>query len=98
MAASHIIIINQYYVDNGICRANSWVQDFQERENPQLTTYAGVDSHHTNGLSDIHIRYIQDNDIDTMIHDHKKWPVPSLLTCVPMISDMPTIHTMPIHC
>ena len=74
MATSHGIIIKQYHADNGIFRANAWVQDYQENANQHLTTYAGVDAHHTNGLSDRRIRDIQDNGIAMIIHAQHKWP------------------------
>ena len=68
MTASYGIIINQYHADNGIFRSNAWVQEFQEHANPQLTTYSGLDAHHTNGLSEIRIRDIQDNGRAMMLH------------------------------
>ena len=72
MAASHVIIIKQNHADNDIFRANAWVQDCQERSNTQLTTYAGVHAHHTNGLSEICIREIQDNIRAMMLHAQQK--------------------------
>ena len=74
MASSHGIIINQYHTDNGILRANCWVQDCQERANPQITTYDGVDDHHTNGLGERRIRDIQDKFRYMMIHSQHKCP------------------------
>ena len=55
-------------------RENAWFQECQERANPQLTTYAGVDAHHTNGLAEIRRRYIQENGIARMLHNQQKWP------------------------
>ena len=74
MSASHIIIINQYHAENGIFRANAWVQDYQERANPQLTIYAVVGTHHTIGLAEIQIRDIQENCRAVMLHAQHKWP------------------------
>ena len=74
MSESHGIIIKQYHVDNGIFRANAWVQDSQEPANTQLTNYAGVDAYHNNGLSKRLIRYIQDNGRSMMLHSQWKCP------------------------
>ena len=54
--------------------ANAWVQYCQERTNIQLATYAGVDDHHTYGLAEIIIRYIQDNGGDIILHAQQKFP------------------------
>ena len=72
MEASHGITIKKYHSDNGIFKQNAWVQDCQERANPQITTYAGVDAPHINGLSEIRIRYIQDNIRAMMLHAQHK--------------------------
>ena len=74
MAASHGIIIKQYHADNGIFRANAWAQDCQERANPQLTTYAGLNAHHTNGLAESRTRNIQENGRAMMLHVQQKFP------------------------
>ena len=55
------ITCSQWHDGNNIFRANVWFQDCQERANPQLTTYSGVDDRHTNGLAERRIRHIQDN-------------------------------------
>ena len=72
MSASHGIIIKKYHSDNGIFRANTWVQYCQEHANPQLTTYGRVDDHHTNGLAERCNRDIQDNGRDMMIYAQHK--------------------------
>ena len=74
MAASHGIIIKKYHDDNGIFIENAWVQYCQERANPQLTTYAEVDYHHTNGLSEKRIRDNQENVRSMMLHSQQKQP------------------------
>ena len=74
MESSHSIIVKQYHYYNGIFRANSWVQDLQERANPHLKNYYGVGSHQTNILAERIIRDIQDNGRAMMLHAQQKWP------------------------
>ena len=74
MVASHGIIIKKYHAENENFRANAWVQNYQERANPKITTYDGVDAHHSNGLAGRCIRDIQDNVRSMMIHAQQKWP------------------------
>ena len=74
MSASHDIIIEQYHADNGIFRANAWVQDCQERSNTHITTYYGLGAHHNNGLAERRVRYIQDNDRAMILYAQQKIP------------------------
>ena len=50
--ASHRVQILHYHADNGIFCANKWIQSCQSSSKPQGMTFAGVDSHHTNGLAE----------------------------------------------
>ena len=72
-AASHGVQILHYHADNGIFRANKWVQSCQSGSKPQGMTFAGVDAHHTNGLAERRIRDIQDNGRAMLIHASHKW-------------------------
>ena len=72
MSTSHGIITNQYHADNVIFKENAWVQDCQGTSNPHLTTYVGLDAHHTNGLSERRIRDIKDNGRAMMLHVQQK--------------------------
>ena len=85
MTASHSIIIKQYDADNGKFRANTWVQDCQERANTHLTKWNGVDAHHTNGLSEICIRDIQDNCRAMILHSQHKWSEPITANLCPYV-------------
>ena len=73
ISSSSGIIIKQYHAENVIFRANAWIQDCQYRANPQLTTYVGVDVHHTNGLREGNIKDIQDSGTAMILHAQNKW-------------------------
>ena len=72
-ASSHGVQILNYHADNGVFRANNWIKACQSDPNPQGMTFAGVDTHHTNGLTNRQIRDIQDNGRAMMIHATHKW-------------------------
>ena len=50
--------IKAYHVDNGIFKANQWVQEC--RTNGQPLTFAGVNAHHQNGIAERRIRELQE--------------------------------------
>ena len=72
-ASSHGVQILNYHADNGVFRANNWTKACQSDPNPQGMMFAGVDDHHTNGLVERRIWYIQDNSRAMMIHATHKW-------------------------
>ena len=72
-AASHHVQILNYHADNGIFRANDWIKYFQSEPNPQGMSFSGVDDHHTNGISERRIRYIQDSGRTMLIHAAHRW-------------------------
>jgi hypothetical protein len=71
-AKSHGINIQSYHADNGIFRANKWVQHCQT--NGQTITYAGVNAHHQNGIAERRIRELQDLTRTMLIHAARRWP------------------------
>ena len=51
------IHIQHYHADNGIFKAHGWVRDCFDKH--QKVKYAGVNSHHQNGIAKIRIRWLQ---------------------------------------
>ena len=72
-AAENGIKIEHYHADNGIFRANAWVQDCLHRDTPQAITYAGVDAHHANGMAESRIKDLQDNGLTMILHAAQRW-------------------------
>ena len=65
-ARSHGIKIQAYHADNGIFRANAWVQNCIQAE--QSLTFAGVNAHHQNGIAERRIREVQELTRTMLIH------------------------------
>jgi len=61
-----------YHADNGIFRANKWV--ILCEANKQRLTFAGVNSHHQNGIAERRIREIQELARTMMMHANHKLP------------------------
>jgi hypothetical protein len=59
-ARQHGVEITAYHADNGIFRANKWVEECQGSR--QRLTFAGVNAHHTNGLAERRIRSLHSQD------------------------------------
>ena len=70
-AAQRGVQIRAYHADNGIFRANKWVNDC--REHRQGLSFAGVNAHHQNGLAERRIRSLQDMTRAMLIHANKRW-------------------------
>ena len=68
----HGVEIKSYHADNGIFRANLWVNDCRVSDQP--LTFAGVGAHHQNGFAERRIRTIQGLARTMMIHANKRWP------------------------
>lgn len=67
----HGVIIQNYHADNGIFKANKWVDECRKME--QGLTFAGVNAHHSNGLAERRIRSLQDLTRAMLIHQHRRW-------------------------
>ena len=50
----HGVKVRAYHADNGIFRANKWVDEC--RKEHQTLTFAGVNAHHSNGLAAMAVR------------------------------------------
>ena len=72
-ADSHNVQILNYHAYNGIFRANEWIKDCQGEPNPQGMSFSGVDAHHTNGISERRIRYVQDSGCTMLFHASHQW-------------------------
>jgi hypothetical protein len=57
-ASTHGISVKAYHANNGIFKANKWVESC--RKAGQGLTFAGVSSHHENGIAERRIKEIQD--------------------------------------
>ena len=71
-ARNHGIAIKSYHADNGIFRANAWVQHCMKMN--QTLTFAGVNAHHQNGIAERRIRELQELARTMMIHAARRWP------------------------
>jgi hypothetical protein len=68
----HGVEIKAYHADNGIFRANKWVDNC--RNSGQTLTFAGVNAHHSNGHAERRIRSLQDLTRTMLIHANRRWP------------------------
>ncbi len=66
------ITIRRYHADNGIFRANKWVQRCIEGE--QTLSFAGVNAHHQNGVAEKRIRDLQELARTSLIFAKRRWP------------------------
>ena len=64
--------IKAYQSDNGIFRANKWVEECMKHQ--QGLTFAGFNAHHENGICERRIRLLQDLTRTQLIHANRKWP------------------------
>ena len=71
-ARSHGITIKGYHADNGIFRANKWVEHCLSQH--QRLSFAGVNAHHQNGIAERRIRELQELARTMMIHAARRWP------------------------
>ena len=67
----HGVEVKHYHADNGIFRANKWVDAC--RTQGQGLTFAGVNAHHSNGLAERRIRSLQDLTRAMLIHQNRRW-------------------------
>jgi len=73
--------VSAYHADNGIFRANKWVDEC--RANRQTLTFAGVNAHHSNGLAERRIRSLQDLTRSQLIHMDRRWRMQSTVNLWP---------------
>ena len=66
------IRVQHYHADNGIFKANKWVNDCQKCG--QGLTFAGVNAHHQNGQAEARIRRLQELTRTQLAHAKRKWP------------------------
>ena len=66
------VSVRAYHADNGIFRANKWVESCTKSN--QRLTFAGVNAHHQNGVAERRIRELQELVRRMMIHANRKWP------------------------
>ena len=70
-AKSMGITIKGYHADNGIFRANAWMNSCNQQD--QSMTFAGVNAHHQNGIAERRIRELQDMARTMLIHAKNRW-------------------------
>ena len=71
-ARQHGVTIRGYHADNGIFKANKWMESC--RSQSQSLTFAGVNAHHQNGVAERRIRTLQELTRAMLIHANKLWP------------------------
>ena len=71
-ALTHGIKICAYHADNGIFKANAWVNHCNQHN--QAITFAAVNAHHQNGIAERRIRELQNTTRTMLIHAAKRWP------------------------
>ena len=71
IAKQHGVTVSSYHADNGIFRANKWVQDCINKK--QSLSFAGVNAHHQNGRAERRIGLLQELTRTQLIHLSQKW-------------------------
>ena len=71
MASNNGVLVKNYHADNGIFKANKWMEHCHE--SGQGIMFAVVNAHHTNGLAERRIRELQDLTRTNMIHANRRW-------------------------
>jgi hypothetical protein len=71
-ARRHGVTIKNYLADNGIFKANLWVEECKRQG--QGLTFAGVNAHHQNGVAERKICELQDMARTMLIHANSRWP------------------------
>ena len=66
------ITIRGYHADNGIFRANAWMNNCNQLD--QAMTFAGDNAHHQNGIAERRIKELQDMARTMLIHANNRWP------------------------
>ena len=71
MCLDHGIFVDQYRADNGVFKANSFVQHIREKN--QVIRYCGVNGHHQNGVAERAIRTVSDMTRAMLFHASSRW-------------------------
>ncbi len=66
------ITIRKYHTDNGIFRANKWVQSCIK--GGQTLSFTGVNAHHQNGVAEKRIRDLQEMARISLKFAKRRWP------------------------
>jgi transposase InsO family protein len=66
------VAIQAYHADKGISRAHKWVEACKNKG--QSLTFAGVSTHHQNGMAERRIRTLQEHTRTMLIHANQRWP------------------------
>jgi flagellar basal body rod protein FlgC len=69
-ASTHGISTKAYHVDNGIFKANKWVESCKKAS--QGLSFASVNSHHENSIAERRIKEIQDTARTMLIHASRR--------------------------
>ena len=72
-ATNRGVKIRSYHADNGIFKANDWMDDCRRMRQPM--TFAGVAAHHQNGYAERRIRTLQEMARTMLAHGNKRWKV-----------------------
>ena len=72
-ATNRGVKIRSYHADNGIFKANDWMDDCRRMRQPM--TFAGVAAHHQNGYAKRRIRTLQEMARTMLAHGNKRWKV-----------------------
>ena len=70
-SANRGVVIRSYHADNGIFRANEWMEDCKRMRQPM--TFAGVAAHHQNGYAERRIRTLQEMARTMLVHGNRRW-------------------------
>jgi hypothetical protein len=70
-ASTHGISVKAHHADNRIFKANKWVES--SKKAGQGLTFAGVNSHHENGIAERQIKEILDVARTMLIHANRRW-------------------------
>ena len=70
-ARRHNVSVANYLADNGIFKANLWVETC--KADGQGLSFAGVNAHHQNGIAERRIRELQEMARSMLIHANARW-------------------------
>ena len=71
MALHHGVLVQNYLADNGIFKANKFVEHL--RNHNQKVKYCGVNAHHQNGVAERSIRTVSEMSRAMLLHASSHW-------------------------